>query len=100
MSCDATARSLAGETGRGRSPLSYVAGRSGRHAARPVPRLPLRPGRNAARPALAAARMKWLPLDWLPDAVARAPLSIYTKLLVAVLTLATLPVVVGPAGLA
>ena len=39
--------------------------------------------------------MKWLPLDWLPDAVARAPLSIYTKLLVAFLTIATLLVVVG-----
>jgi signal transduction histidine kinase len=44
--------------------------------------------------------MKWLPLDWLPDAVARAPLSIYTKLLVAFLTIATLLVVVGAVGLA
>ena len=44
--------------------------------------------------------MKWLPLDWLPDAVARAPLSIYTKLLVAFLTIAALLVVVGAVGLA
>jgi len=44
--------------------------------------------------------MKWLALDWLPDAVARAPLSIYTKLLVAFLTIATLLVVVGAVGLA
>jgi signal transduction histidine kinase len=43
--------------------------------------------------------MKWLPLDWLPDAVARAPLSIYTKLLIAFLTIAALLVVVGAVGL-
>ena len=44
--------------------------------------------------------MKWLPVDWLPDAVARAPLSIYTKLLVAFLIIATLLVVVSAVGLA
>jgi signal transduction histidine kinase len=37
--------------------------------------------------------------NWLPDAVARAPLSIYTKLLVAFLAIAALLVVVGGVGL-
>ena len=44
--------------------------------------------------------MKWMSVDWLPDVVARAPLSIYTKLLIAFLTIATLLVVVGAVGLA
>jgi signal transduction histidine kinase len=44
--------------------------------------------------------MKLPLLDWLPDAVARAPFSIYTKLLVAFLTIAALLVAVGAVGLA
>jgi signal transduction histidine kinase len=39
------------------------------------------------------------PRDWLPNAVAAAPLSIYTKLLAAFLTIAALLVVVGGVGL-
>jgi signal transduction histidine kinase len=43
--------------------------------------------------------MKLPLLDWLPDAVARAPLSIGTKLRVAFLTIAALLVAVGAVGL-
>ncbi|MGH8676308.1 MAG: ATP-binding protein [Burkholderiales bacterium] len=39
-------------------------------------------------------------LQWLPDAVARAPVSIYTKLLAAFLVIAGLLVIVGAVGLA
>ena len=39
-------------------------------------------------------------LRWLPDAVARAPVSIYTKLLAAFLTIAGLLIVVSAVGLA
>ncbi|HVE49115.1 MAG TPA: ATP-binding protein [Casimicrobiaceae bacterium] len=44
--------------------------------------------------------MKFAMLEWLPDAVARAPFSIYTKLLVAFLTIAALLVTVGTVAFA
>jgi len=90
----------AGEGGRRRSPVPHLAHRSQRHAARAVPRVPLRSGRDAARPALAAARVKSPLLRRPPEIVARAPVSIYAKLLAAFLAIAGLLITVSAVDLA
>ncbi len=56
------------------------------------------PGRNAEGPARPAARVKSPILRWPPHAIARAPASIYAKLLAAFLAIAGLLIVVERGG--
>src|SRR6185436_4592554 len=80
--------------------IPHLADRSQRHAARSVPRLPLRPRWNVQGPAGPAARVIRRLANWPAEVVARAPASIYAKLLTAFLVIAGLLVIVGVVGLA
>src|SRR5439155_12977422 len=77
-----------------------LADRPHRQAARAIPRHALRLPRNAARPPAVAARVNTPLLRWLPLAVARAPASVYTKLLVSFLAIVGLLMAIGMVSLA